>query len=397
MDRFTVLQSVKRWLPRTQKWLHRQVEELPDEITNKVACRETLNLDVFRVPRIGTFDERELGVSLVDGVLDAARSNSWTRRAVDPWTLRRRTDWRAEFGSDADLVHSHFGPVGWRDLGVAERLDVPHVTTFYGYDCSLLPNQDPIWRERYPELFESVDLILCEGPHMKQKVVDLGCPPERIAVHPLGVALDEIAYEPRTLEEGEPVRFLIASSFKPKKGIPDAIRAFGRLADEDFEFEVTIVGDSTDAGRTQREKTRIEQAVDEEGLWETIEFPGFLSYDELLEAIHDHHVLVAPSRQSRSGDSEGGAPVTLIAAQATGMPVVSTTHADIPNVIQDGESGFLAPVRDVDALTDRLRRVIRESDRWPDMGRAARDHIEANFDATRQSRRLAERYLELLS
>lgn len=391
----TVLQSVKRWLPRTQKWLHRQLTELPDSILSKVACREALNLETFRVPRLGVEDSRETGISVVDVLLDEARKNELTRQFVDPWFLERRTQWRAEFGRDSDLVHSHFGPVGWRDIDVARRLDVPHVTTFYGYDCSLLPSQNPKWRDRYPELFEEVDLVLCEGPHMKQKVVDLGCRPDKIEVHPLGVALDEIAFEARSRRQDDPVRFLIASSFKPKKGIPDAIRAFGRLAD-DYEFEVTIVGDSTEVPRSQREKTRIEQAVEGERLDDRIEFPGFLSYDELLETIHDHDVLVAPSRQSRRGDSEGGAPVTIIAAQATGMPVVSTTHADIPNVVTDGETGFLAPVRDVDALTERLRRALEDCGRWPEMGRAARDRIEQHFDAVEQSRRLGDRYRELV-
>jgi len=395
MERLTVLHSVKRWLPRTQKWLHRQLVELPDDIENKVACRETLNLDVFRVPRIGTFDERDVGVGAAGFLIDELRSNGITARLVDPWVFRRRAEWRAEFGSDADLVHSHFGSVGWRDLGVARRLEVPHVTTFYGYDCSLLPKQNPVWRDRYPELFEEVDLVLCEGPHMKQKVVDLGCAPGKVEVHPLGVAVDEIDVAPRRLGADEPVRFLIASSFAPKKGIPDAIRAFGRLADA-YEFEVTIVGDSTDARRTQREKQRIEEAVDGEQLRDRIEFPGFLSYDALLEMIHSHHVLVAPSRRSRRGDSEGGAPVTIIAAQATGMPVVSTEHADIPNVVTDEQTGYLAPVRDVGALTDSLRRAIEESDQWPEMGRAARDRIEEQFDAAEQSRRLGERYRKLV-
>jgi len=112
--------------------------------------------------------------------------------------------------------------------------------------------------------------------------------------------------------------------------------------------------------------------------------------------IHSHHVLVAPSRRSRRGDSEGGAPVTIIAAQATGMPVVSTEHADIPNVVTDEQTGYLAPVRDVGALTDSLRRAIEESDQWPEMGRAARDRIEEQFDAAEQSRRLGERYRKLV-
>ena len=79
------------------------------------------------------------------------------------------------------------------------------------------------------------------------------------------------------------------------------------------------------------------------------------------------------------GDTEGGAPVTLIELSATGMPIVSTTHCDIPNVVRDGKSGLLAPERDVDGLAERLRWMIENSEKWPAMGKAGRDYVSAEF------------------
>ena len=64
------------------------------------------------------------------------------------------------------------------------------------------------------------------------------------------------------------------------------------------------------------------------------------------------------------GDSEGGAPVGIIEMQAAGMPVLSTYHADIPEVVRDGESGYLVPERDVEALAEKLDKLINEPETW---------------------------------
>ena len=129
MADMTVLQSVKRWLPQTQKWLHRQVTSLPEAIETKVACRKTMNLGEFRVPRIGVFLDDETGVEPVDWLLNLAGQTVGVERLVERWEIRRWVDWRSEFGADADIVHSHFGKVGWWDLEVVERVGASHVTS----------------------------------------------------------------------------------------------------------------------------------------------------------------------------------------------------------------------------------------------------------------------------
>jgi colanic acid/amylovoran biosynthesis glycosyltransferase len=75
--------------------------------------------------------------------------------------------------------------------------------------------------------------------------------------------------------------------------------------------------------------------------------------------------------------------------------VLSTLHADIPNVVGHGESGLLAPERDADALAGHLERLVDEPERWPAMGRAGRARVERFHDVTRQVRRLEDLYLSL--
>jgi colanic acid/amylovoran biosynthesis glycosyltransferase len=95
------------------------------------------------------------------------------------------------------------------------------------------------------------------------------------------------------------------------------------------------------------------------------------------------------------GDTEGGAPVSLIEMAATGMPIVSTTHCDIPEVIKPGITGLLAPEKDVEALVNHLRWYINHSAEWGSLLDAGRKHIETNYDAKLQGQKLAAIYQDI--
>ena len=94
------------------------------------------------------------------------------------------------------------------------------------------------------------------------------------------------------------------------------------------------------------------------------------------------------------GDGEGGAPVVLLDAQAAGMPVVATHHADIPEYVVDGHSGLLAPERDVEALSECIRTLVEDPQRWAAMGRAGRRHVEQNYNVVTQCAALEDIYDE---
>ena len=82
----------------------------------------------------------------------------------------------------------------------------------------------------------------------------------------------------------------------------------------------------------------------------------------------------------------------LLEAQAAGIPVVTTRHADIPEYVVDETSGLMAEEGDVEGLADRLEALLRDPSRWPAMGRAGRAHVEANYNASRQARALESIY-----
>jgi colanic acid/amylovoran biosynthesis glycosyltransferase len=115
-----------------------------------------------------------------------------------------------------------------------------------------------------------------------------------------------------------------------------------------------------------------------------------------MEEAYRHHIFLSPSVTASDGDTEGGAPVSLIDMAASGMPIVSSRHCDIPEVILDGVSGLLADERDVDGLVAHLRWLIEHPDEWRPMLDAGRRRMEKEYHAKVQGERLAEVYASLL-
>lgn len=390
----TILHSCSTWLPRTQNWLYNQASYLHG-VKLHVACETTANLDTYQVQNLHVGGKLPGESGLLEHLLHRPvigyPVRAWRRFAQ--WNFRRRII--EDVG--ADLLHSHFGPHAWLNLHAIRRTGIKHVVTFYGYDVQFFPNQYPIWYERYRELFAEVDLVLAEGPHMAQCIVHLGCSPEKVRVHHLGIEVDHIQFRPRRWTRESPLRILMAAGFREKKGIPYGLRAIARLTDE-MDISVTVIGDATpDLPRSQAEKECIMATVDEYNLHDQVNFRGFCSHKELMKTAYDHHIFLCPSITGRQGDTEGGAPVAIIEMAASGMPVVSTEHCDIPEVIEHGRSGLLAEERDVAGLAEHLRWLSNHPEQWRELVGVAREHIERKFDAKRQGHELSRIYREVLN
>lgn len=380
-----ILHSVQCWLPQTMTWLHSLVRHAAPELETHVVCEITQNLEQFPVSNLHRFEELGRFRQLQDKLIRRAGIT----RQLDHV---RRTAMRVE----PDILHSHFGDRGWRDVPVARALGVKHVVTFYGFDVNMLP-RSPVWRKRYEELFASADRFLCEGPHMGRCLVELGCPEEKVHVQRLGINVKDIRFAPRQMEKGEELRILIAGTFREKKGIPDALEAVGLLKRHYPKLAVTVIGDSTGQPREEAEKRRIAEVVARHDLVSVTTFLGFQPHARFFEEAYNNHLFLSPSITASDGDTEGGAPVTLIEMAATGIPIVSTTHCDIPEVVLNGESGILCPEHAPQALAEAMHTLAATPARLQELGWRGRKHVEARFDIDSLSVSLANHYKSLLN
>jgi colanic acid/amylovoran biosynthesis glycosyltransferase len=226
---------------------------------------------------------------------------------------------------------------------------------------------------------------------MGERVLALGCPQSKLRIHHLGVSVAEIAFQPRTWNRNEPLRVLIAASFREKKGIPYALEALGE-SQRKVPLEITIIGDASRQSSSQAEKQKIIATIEKLQLQSKTRLLGYRPYPVFFEEAYKHHLFISPSITASDGDTEGGAPLGIIEMAATGMPVLSTTHCDIPSVIRHGVTGFLARERDIEGLIAGLDWWVERAPQWPSLLAAGRKHIEQEYDARRQGERLARIY-----
>lgn len=380
-ERICVLHYSSVWLPQTEVWLYDQITHLPKSVESHVLCEQKSHLEQFAIPNLHCLADEPRLRRYWDKSLRKLRARSYIGYLS---ALAHQVKPR--------IIHSHFGNVAWANHKAVKAIGARHVATFYGLDVNYLPMLDYRWRERYHELFSSVDRVLCEGPHMARCLVELGCPEEKVRVHHLGVRVDDIPYRPRDWQPGTPLRVLIAATFREKKGIPYALDALGAIRN-DVSLEVTVIGNATAERRSLAEKDRIMETVVRSGLSSQTRFLGFETFDGLMREAYKHHIFLSPSLTASDGDTEGGAPVGILHMAASGMPVVSTNHCDIPNVLP--ASAELVKERDVNGLIAELLRLVNTAGHWDGQLAVARKHVEENFNANTQGARLGAIYASI--
>lgn len=377
-----VVQYSPAWLPITQTWLFNQVRCLPPSIESHIVCRSARNLEQFQVPNIHCLKHESLGHYLAYRL----RFVLGSREGFPYFTEQIKT-------IKPEVVHSHFGNNGWTVRDAVGRAGIPHVVTFYGQDMSRLPKVKPMWRQRYNDLFADPDTVfLCEGEAMGKSLSLLGCPPEKTITHHLGVQVGQIPFQPRSWKPGEPFKVLIAAGFREKKGIPYALDALARIR-KDVPLQITIIGDAEPTAASRAEKQKILERIQRHDLGSITRLLGYQPFANVRRESSEHHLFLATSVTAEDGDSEGGAPVAVIDAAASGMPVVSSFHCDIPEVIRHGQTGWLAEERNVDAIVEAIGRWLNASPTlWLQWLTAGRRHAEQEYDAIQQGQRLAEIY-----
>ncbi len=358
-NKLTVIHKKETWLNLTEKWLYNLVRYLPPDVESYILCKTKAHEEEFRLPNIHLLDSFH-NINSLKG----------------------------------SIIHSHFGFEGWNNLSLVKELNSKHVVSFYGWDVNQLPNMDPIWTSHYNELFSQVDTILCEGEYMAETINrKLGCPKEKIKVHRLGIELEKIPFKPRIWKSDQTLKILLAGRFTEKKGFPIALETISEIKNHYKDIQVTIIGDmSWEIDR--KEKERIIEKIKENGLIEKTRLLGFLPSSKLFEEAYDHHVFISPSIHAEDGNSEGGAPVTILEMAASGMPIISTNHCDIPGTLGKTNKEFLVSERNVEALTESFLKLL-SLETWEPIVNENRKHLEENFCVRKQGYKLKEIYLNL--
>lgn len=308
-----------------------------------------------------------------------------TKRGVSFW---HDVFWRGVKYSECDLFCCHHGPQGLRAVDL-KRIGVdvgPIVVFIHGYDITQYVDEHG--EQCYDELFDHADLLLPISRRWQKKLFQMGCPPHKVRVHRMGVDLDKFSYRARDLEKRtEPVRLVSVARLTKKKGLRYAIKAVSKLRSRGHEVIYEIIGDG-------KERSHLEQLIRERELQDCVRLAG-KKYDQaLVLALDKADIFVLPSVTTEEGDQEG-LPVVLMEAAALGIPIVSTWHSGIPELIEHENNGLLVEERDVEGLASAIERYLKNPDFATRMARQARKSVERQHDVDKLNKQLVQIFSEL--
>jgi len=303
-------------------------------------------------------------------------------------TLRhpRMVRWRARLERSVStehpgLLHAQFGHLGLLAAPVARALNIPLLVSFRGQDMGLLCRASST---DLRALQQQGRLFLARSDAMRSELTSMGFPPERTEALPSGIDVAAIPFHERTAPaRGEPVRLLAAGRLVAKKGIEDALRAVAECPDVALE----IVGDGP-------ERPRLAEMIARMRLTGRARLAGVMSRPALLLRMQAAHLFILPCKTAPDGDREG-VPNVLKEAHASGLAVISTLHAGIPECVEEGHSGLLSEEGDTAALARNLRELAAHPERWAAMGRRGREIVQARYDLLPLASRLIRRYHEI--
>jgi colanic acid/amylovoran biosynthesis glycosyltransferase len=287
------------------------------------------------------------------------------------------------------VIHSHFGHVAaivGRAATIA-GLGARTVGTIHAFEVA---RKSGLVARRPELLIGSTDLLLPVNTVWRDDLIAAGADPRRVIVHHMGVDTRSLA--PPVRSPGEPDRLSLAVTGRlvEKKGHVVALAALAALRDRRPTLRATLamVGDGPLAAEL-RDRIR---AL---GLGDRVTMLGARSHAETLNIVREADAFVLPSVTASDGDMEG-IPVALMEAMAMKVPVLSTRHSGIPELVEDEVSGLLCAEHDAEALSHAIARLADAPELRARLGAGGRAKVCAAFEAETLGRELRNHYHRLV-
>ncbi|WP_462173396.1 glycosyltransferase [Pseudoalteromonas xiamenensis] len=286
-----------------------------------------------------------------------------------------------EANTSFDWVVCHFGHNGvfadqLRQLGLIQG---KIATIFHGADIAAVEPDDRVGRV-YRDMLANTELALPISELWAKKITCLGVPNDKIAIQRMGVELTRFHFRFTPHTQG-PLKVFCAARFSEKKGLLDAIDAIAIASKyTELHFELGGFGEL---------EPQIKAHIASKQLAEHISLLGPLSSEQVLQKLSECHVYLLPSITASNGDREG-VPVALMEAMAAGVPVVSTQHSGIPELVEHEESGLLAPERSPEVLASYLAKLAIDDSLREKLAIGARNKIEWFSDVDKLNKQLLQ-------
>ncbi len=310
-----------------------------------------------------TEDGRPL-LSLFDRAMDLVLRKAFR---VTPVRLRNSALRRYLRKERVEAVLAEYGYTGASVSGACHAAGVPLVVHFHGAEASKRKWLNP-YRSAYQEMFATAAAVIAVSRDLEQRLAALGAPRNTLFYNPCGA--DTSVFAGGDPAAAPPV-FVAVGRFVDKKAPHLTVLAFKKVAEACPDARLIMVGD----GELQEACKQLTKALH---MADIVEFTGARPHTEVAALMRKVRGFVLHSVTTSDDDMEG-TPVSVLEAGAAGLPVVSTRHAGIKDVVIHGETGFLVDEGDIEAMAAYVLQLVRDPDLAARLGQRARQHIDANF------------------
>lgn len=289
-----------------------------------------------------------------------------------------------------DVIIAHFGFNGitanqLRQIGVLEG---NIATIFHGNEISAHKALNQ-YHENYKALFKQTELMLPISQLWANKLIELGCPSNKIKIHRMGVDLTKFEFKhDDSNKELTPnlISLFTVARFTEKKGIEYALNALAELNKDEKEYKVNFQYRLAGFGESLK---NIKQLIDDLNLNECVVLLGPLDSQQVQQELSNADVFLQPSITAKDGDMEG-VPVSIMEAMAVGTVVVSTFHSGIPELITHNENGLLAKERDSSGLANNIRLLYQNPELQTKLRENAKSRVAEMGDVDKLNKELFE-------
>ena len=365
----------------SQTFIYYQVQSLSEKYEVDLLGLKFVNPHGYEIDSFRTHE-----ISLPKNTFEKAVSKMYRESFNSPLNLNPRSYVRLRklFKKNSySAIHAHFGYNGLNILKHAKKCRLPLVVTFHGYDASRMLS-DETYKNRLPELFEYASAIILVSRHMIDNL-NLERWLDKVKIIPCTV--DPDVFEIRRENSTNGIKILHSGRLVDKKGVPDLIKVFRNLRRRYDTIELHIVGDG-------KKLERCKELVQKFKLDKNVTFYGAVSHDDVKNILSKADIFVLNSRVGDDGDMEG-TPVTLLEAMCSKVPVISTRHAGIPDVIEDGVNGLLVDERDNEGLEDALSTFIENPELRQNCAENARNTVLKEYTVDRMKEKLIQVFQSL--
>ncbi|WP_250434153.1 glycosyltransferase [Hanstruepera flava] len=268
-----------------------------------------------------------------------------------------------------DVVLVEYGTHAHNLLSLLKQSGLPVVVHFHGYDASVHVVIEQC--EQYKAVFAYAKYVVAVSQVMYQKLLALGCPKAKLVYNVYGPQPEFESVNPKFSKK----QFIGIGRFTDKKAPYYTIMAFNKVAKQHPEAQLVLAGDGVllDMCKNLVKHYQLENQV---------QFLGVITPERYRELLGESLAFVQHSVTATNGDMEG-TPLAVLEASVSGLPVIATKHAGIPDVIKLGETGLLCYEHDVDGMAAHMKQLLDDVNFARQLGTNGKANILEQFSMKR--------------